>query len=240
MAALAQRAWRKRARYSSSSPASCAIHAASSSSCSMSRRRSALVTGLATSWAIGSSARTARVVWSTRCLASFRCAVASRSSRASESERHSCSGQSRGLSSDTCSLRSVLADDLDTTHDACVELVEFLSGHPKLPVPVSADLLRLIARCALPPYVEAGHVADVARRGVFGVPVTSNLVCIPLVENGVEDGLAGQAGREPGEAGGGDEVELLLSDGPVQGQRARKLLGQRQPHLRREAPLNRP
>ena len=60
--------------------------------------------------------------------------------------------------------------------------------------------------------LEAQDVSDVAGRWVFGVPIPRDLGRVGIVEDGVEDRLAGESRREAPPIRLLDEVELALAD----------------------------
>ena len=64
---------------------------------------------------------------------------------------------------------------------------------------------------------ESQDVADEAGSFVFGVPVARDLFSLGAVQHGIEDGLVRESRRKCAEVGGGNEVELALADGAVEG-----------------------
>jgi hypothetical protein len=75
----------------------------------------------------------------------------------------------------------------------------------------SADSSHLVAGQEFVPHREPRDVSGAAGRHV---PIPGDLMCIALIQNGIEDRLFGQPRRKPAKPGIGDQFELFGPDWP--------------------------
>src|SRR5207249_6079245 len=102
--------------------------------------------------------------------------------------------------------------NFDLADNVPVELRQFFRGNPELPVDRRTNRLGRVSTCELGLHPEA---CDVAAAVPFGVPVPSNLRCIFLVEDRVEDWLTRKARWELSPPRVPYERELLWPYGAV-------------------------